>query len=1512
MSFNKGKIKVESTAKGIKNPYSKDVLYSPEGQWKYPGQITKIPSGDITMQGVDYPVHGIDNLGNSQMMYPGMHYQFPGDSVTEYPQFQGGGSIQSYIQLPNLDNSSRSERNKLEEKLFKVIAPDYYPNLKVIEEQTPSTYSVQTNAGSPGIGYNPQNSNLPSEDSNNWLSNIYYQINRGLVKYGLKDAHDLVDTIKNNTVDLKTKQDSISKPTADSLKPDTEVKPFYKQLGKTKDGFVSYINLFDNNKGFNYVPTEPISVNKTYPNVNHMAHFLYDYDVVKDKPVNDSETQWFHQRDKASTWKADNPGSTVTDPYFTQYSKLPDGKVNIKYIKKSELEDLENQKKPLPKLADSLRQYRYTDINWNSEGPAKGFNSSIKTLYTKDNKQTYFISPKGTKDAYGKFGGNSVVFLIDGKNVAIDFAGSVNQIKSQADKIIQDYKIDPKDLIIAYHDVGSYSAKPSADKNHVLSSSQYDMFNTNRQTGAGLAIPSDTPQFQQGGVPNPAYFATWKPRIWEAVNTYQTGGLLKPNGEPYNPLKAAFVQSQLPPEEKYVPRFTPQLNNVDFETAKQNDKRDKYVPSNRNIKLHHGNFNTGSVNTAELDSSMVASHRQGLDSPWNPIGTIGTESTFKEDPYIGRGIPYPYDPHSLTTSISNWDYALKLHPEYIRYYGEKNHDEIDHEKLDQGWMYWTNNPNSLDKTFTQKDVENYKKHIINQQRNLPGNAYDNLALRWKNGEMDHYNPKDPNYLKTVANNIEDLKKDKELRDYVENYWNKLNGVNNTASQVDYEKHGGTHFNKSHKPFDYSERSRINEVTMARGGSNINLMKNTFSRAWGGSNAANRANHLDSIPSMMAKEGGSGFQSEDNDIFTDKKNNFLELIHNMSMDALHKELVPHAIFHHMPDGSIVSHGEMQEQQGEGMKKGGIHIKKSHEGRFTAYKKRTGKTTEEALHSKDPHVRQMANFARNAAKWKHEEGGNVGGDQYMYEPGGYMQQGGFYNPDMAYAMGGDISIPDLTPDSFYSKMAYGGERRWENTGLMDWRQDGGGMLATAPGQTNDFGYQGVNNNFNLAAQQARNNANVGKSFNTFFEETVNRNMNKRVGYDASVQNPKGKYGMINTFQGGGSNDIPTYDQYVQQQNTHPYQYGNPQYQPQQPIQTGRTPGHFYQTRNAQQGQYPTNINVQPNHWQNSSSSWFPMNTMIPTNHMESPYHPFHRGQTEHLQALDPNQYLASTDMKYGWLDKSSPKQITMNFRKPAGFGSVTPYQEPVNYSKKADYNLPTNNPVNKPLSEEQDTFANYQPPAQVGAPFENTSSKKRGGSLKRADVGSVITPNNAVSIPGAGSNWGVNSFVQDPIQRPTSSNDPQQITMDGWQTQNQPRVAPRGFNENYTQPGQTVTFNRHTHYNPEDTVNWGLAGMEALTSMANIPDMLHAQQQAQNRTHADMAFTAIPPNAGSRGDYDIKSGRFRENQQTPAQFQSMARFGGSFAMGGFQEGGEYYLDENEIERILAEGGTVEYLD
>ena len=44
-----------------------------------------IPSGDITMKGVDFPVMGTDNLGNQQVMQPGFDYKFPGNMVFEQP-----------------------------------------------------------------------------------------------------------------------------------------------------------------------------------------------------------------------------------------------------------------------------------------------------------------------------------------------------------------------------------------------------------------------------------------------------------------------------------------------------------------------------------------------------------------------------------------------------------------------------------------------------------------------------------------------------------------------------------------------------------------------------------------------------------------------------------------------------------------------------------------------------------------------------------------------------------------------------------------------------------------------------------------------------------------------------------------------------------------------------------------------------------------------------------------------------------------------------------------------------------------------------------------------------------------------------------------------------------------------------------------------------------------------------------------------------------------------------------
>ena len=61
----------------------------------------------------------------------------------------------------------------------------------------------------------------------------------------------------------------------------------------------------------------------------------------------------------------------------------------------------------------------------------------------------------------------------------------------------------------------------------------------------------------------------------------------------------------------------------------------------------------------------------------------------------------------------------------------------------------------------------------------------------------------------------------------------------------------------------------------------------------------------------------------------------------------------------------------------MKSGGIHIKKKNRGKFTDYC--GGKVTEECIRkgkkSSNPTTRKRANFAANARKWKHQNGGII---------------------------------------------------------------------------------------------------------------------------------------------------------------------------------------------------------------------------------------------------------------------------------------------------------------------------------------------------------------------------------------------------------------------------------------------------------------------------------------------------------------------------------------------------------
>jgi hypothetical protein len=79
------------------------VIKDDMGQWAHPGEITEINSPYITMKGVPYPVLGISDTGDTQMMYPEEEYEFDGTKVTEFPMAKNG-LRQEQKGLVNLDN----------------------------------------------------------------------------------------------------------------------------------------------------------------------------------------------------------------------------------------------------------------------------------------------------------------------------------------------------------------------------------------------------------------------------------------------------------------------------------------------------------------------------------------------------------------------------------------------------------------------------------------------------------------------------------------------------------------------------------------------------------------------------------------------------------------------------------------------------------------------------------------------------------------------------------------------------------------------------------------------------------------------------------------------------------------------------------------------------------------------------------------------------------------------------------------------------------------------------------------------------------------------------------------------------------------------------------------------------------------------------------------------------------------------------------------------------------------
>lgn len=138
------------------------IIEDDRGQWEHPGEITKINSNQITMRGVDIPLLGISNTGDTQMMYPGQDYTYEGESVTEYPMMQDGGRTEKI-------NSAIGKGTRAASNFFgKLIAP-FTPDYKSVEERE-EIFKRHRPVEYPGFRnsleglLNPENTAAPGQD----------------------------------------------------------------------------------------------------------------------------------------------------------------------------------------------------------------------------------------------------------------------------------------------------------------------------------------------------------------------------------------------------------------------------------------------------------------------------------------------------------------------------------------------------------------------------------------------------------------------------------------------------------------------------------------------------------------------------------------------------------------------------------------------------------------------------------------------------------------------------------------------------------------------------------------------------------------------------------------------------------------------------------------------------------------------------------------------------------------------------------------------------------------------------------------------------------------------------------------------------------------------------------------------------------------------------------------------------------------------------------------------------
>ena len=333
-------------------------------------------------------------------------------------------------------------------------------------------------------------------------------------RYLTKKGYLKPDAVETDYED--TKQKIEEKPRVDTFfeKLESSKDKHYQNTTGTK--LMKFRHQWDGNEGFTYYVTKSKGLDRnpseTYENVEGVGHFALDANPLKGS-TNIHRNNFTYVRN-----------NILNDEYIPIYKQsLEKNKINMSYKKPSEMtpEEVkaldifkkydEKFKKATSarmknqvakeyaeeiddndiKIVEPLRQVAFDNIDFNSGKKAPTFKSA-KYIQTKDGKETKLLYTNPSKKAYGRFDGAGVSFIFKdkyGNTIVRDFAGSIVDIQEEGKNIKKQYNLKDGELVVGYHDVGSFSAKPVAQDGK-LRISDFDTYNDSPGTGTALIIPS--------------------------------------------------------------------------------------------------------------------------------------------------------------------------------------------------------------------------------------------------------------------------------------------------------------------------------------------------------------------------------------------------------------------------------------------------------------------------------------------------------------------------------------------------------------------------------------------------------------------------------------------------------------------------------------------------------------------------------------------------------------------------------------------------------------------------------------------------------------------------------------------------------------------------------------------------------------------------------------------------------------------------------------------------------------